>query len=699
LASLVHPLDPLRPVRAALALPALLLVGWALFASHFRDLEGFLDGSVCLPLSLAAGLVIVAAVPTRLARAAGWLALLIAGQAASLQLIDAGPAIHYQHYVPLGRMPRPALALLVLEAAAVAAALLWNRSGVRAAVQRMGVPALAVVGVVSFATAAAPSADPLAYARELPLAFVLQLLHLGTLVLVVAALPPEGLRSLLPDFPRPRERGMDPVVAGAALWVFLASAVLAVTAYEGHPHVPDEVAYLYQARLIASGQLALPAPPVPEAFALYLFEEDAGRWYPTTTPGWPVLLAIGVRVGAPWLVNPLLGGLGILLTFLLLRSLVGAPDARRASLLLAASPWYVFTSMSYMTHASTLAAALAAGVALDRARRTRQGRWLLAAGAACGLVGLIRPIDGLVVAGLLAAATLVLGLGWARLSLLAGATVLVGSLLLLFDAHLTGDPFKTPIRQYSDRHFAPHIEGIGFGPNYGRGWALDPNPGHGPRDALINSALNTFSVQTELFGWACASLLFALFAVVKGGRNRAVWALLIPIVAVFVPYFFYYYSGGPDFGARYWYLMIVPLAGLTVLGIRRAREVLGGSPAAAVAVLAIAAWLTWMPWRAIDKYHHFRGMRADLAEPLFSAAKSPLVVIRGPKFPDYASAATYNPLDWHAAEPLFAREVDGSTIGLLKDAFPDRELVRLDGPSVTGLGYRLSPPLESDPSR
>ena len=33
-------------------------------------------------------------------------------------------------------------------------------------------------------------------------------------------------------------------------------------------------------------------------------------------------------------------------------------------------------------------------------------------------------------------------------------------------------------------------------------------------------------------------------------------------------FFFYWYSGGPDFGARYWYLILVPLVVLSVRGLQ-----------------------------------------------------------------------------------------------------------------------------------
>jgi hypothetical protein len=37
----------------------------------------------------------------------------------------------------------------------------------------------------------------------------------------------------------------------------------------------------------------------------------AGRWCSLCPPGWPAILAVGVLLGAPWLVDPLLLGLSI----------------------------------------------------------------------------------------------------------------------------------------------------------------------------------------------------------------------------------------------------------------------------------------------------------------------------------------------------------------------------------------------------
>jgi len=57
-----------------------------------------------------------------------------------------------------------------------------------------------------------------------------------------------------------------------------------------------------------------PSPPARESFD-FPHTINNGRWYSMYPPGWPLLLALGVLVQAPWLINPILGGLTILLLF------------------------------------------------------------------------------------------------------------------------------------------------------------------------------------------------------------------------------------------------------------------------------------------------------------------------------------------------------------------------------------------------
>jgi hypothetical protein len=169
---------------------------------------------------------------------------------------------------------------------------------------------------------------------------------------------------------------------------------------------------------------------------------------------------------------------------------------------------------------------------------------------------------------------------------------------------------------------------------------------------------------------------------------------MIAVVSSFVTgYFFYYFSGGPDFGARYWFPIIVGLAALTASGIHSMERLAGARVGVVVASLTVMMLVNFLPWRAADKYRGFRGMLADIrvlaTENDFDGD---LVLIRGDRAPDYASAAVLNPIDISrtASATLYAWDRDPQVRRATLQTFPDRRVWIVDGPTISGSGYRVA---------
>jgi hypothetical protein len=642
------------------------------------------------------------------------LSLAFVGQAVALQAIDAGPFIRYQHYKPPGRLLAEThpllLAVLGVQAVLVAGALRRRWPAVRSwAGRTFKAWQLSGVALVFCLTSATVSPQIRMYVWDVLFAAFVQAVNLGTILLMAWALP-AGAGAWLgakvetwlgPPAPggRSEPRGLDRWALVLAAWVTVLAAVLNVTAYGRHPHLADEVVYLYHARSLAAGMLTLPAPPVPEGFDIFLMELDGDRWYPVVPPGWSAILALGVLLGVPWLVNPLLAGVSVLLTFVLVRDAYDRRTARLAVLLLAISPWHIFLGMSFMNHMSVLASALAAAVALARARRTSHPLWAGLAGLAVGVVSWIRPLDGVVVAGLLGLWALGVGGRRLRASAIAAfalAGAVAGAAVLPYNRLLTGDPATFPIMAYTDKHYGRGSNAIGFGANRGLGWPHDPFPGHGPLDALVNANLNLFSLNIELLGWSIGSLLPLALLLFSGATRGSDHLTLGAVAAVVLAHSFYWYGGGPDFGARYWYLIIVPCVALAARGIRFLARVCepaaDARPRVAAAVLALCALtlVNYVPWRALDKYHHYLGMRPEIrALAATRGFGKSLVLIRGPRHPDYASAAAYNPLDLEADAPVYAWDRSPEVRSRLLQAYRDRPVWIVNGPSVTGRSYQV----------
>lgn len=664
----------------------------------------------------AATAVFVATWGTAWATVGAWSALYCVGQGAALSWVDAGPGVRYQHLLLfregwhwVGWVAAAVVTVQVFflfararEACLRACAWLWTEAGTLRT---------AAVGLAFVLTAAALSRDPSYYVVELAASTTLQLLALGCVIAAATAVSEDQSRALWEGVRAGLASPRLPWLVAA--WVFAVSVVLIWWVYEFHPHVPDEVVYLVHARYFAAGFLELSLPPVPAAFELDLVSYQVDRLYVPVPPGWPAALAVGVALGAPWLVNPFLGAASVPLVYRFVRGLYGARTAGAVCVLLALSPWFVFLNMSLMTHSFTLFAGAIAAAYTGRRIRGGAWGWIAVAGVGLGLVALNRPLEGLVAAaglgvwGLLASGSqpedapgTARRPGLRRVSdvgTLAVVSAAVVGTTLPYNAHFTGDPLTFPIMQYADEIYGEGSNALGFGPDKGLGFGgLDPFPGHGLADVLVNSALNFFQINIELAGWGVGSVLILVLFVFALSRWRRPDAAMLGVVALVAgSHAFYWFSGGPDFGARYWYLALVPLIVLSTRGLQAlAERVNPGRVALAALVVCVSATTVFGPWRASDKYREYRGMEPGIRELARTEAWGPddVILVRGDRHPDYASAAVYNPVDLRGEGPLYVWDRGEDVREALRLAYPNRRFWRVDGPSITGGGFSLVDP-------
>jgi hypothetical protein len=285
---------------------------------------------------------------------------------------------------------------------------------------------------------------------------------------------------------------------------------------------------------------------------------------------------------------------------------------------------------------------------------------------------------------------------WKPLAAISLGTLATGGLGLWYNRALTGSFFTFPAERYFDEVYGPGRYGIGFGPSRGLGWSgLDPFPGHGAIDVVVNAMLNGFMVNIDLFGWAFGSLSVVVCGALM--LRRSVDRLMIAtIVLVVGAHSFFWFSGGPDFGARYWFLVIVPCV---ILAAGTLQHFDGPQPAdgtlrrpalLTAAVLTLASLATYVPWRAADKYFQYRGMqpgiRALASGPQFEGA---LVFVQGSRHRDWASAAILNPVNLATGGTIFAWDRSVATRQEVIEAFPGRPVWIVAGPSLAGGRYQV----------
>ena len=169
-------------------------------------------------------------------------------------------------------------------------------------------------------------------------------------------LAPRGAR-VLDRIARAAE-SVSPAAFGLFLFVVgtVFYALVSWRVFGALPVLDDDTCSLMQARIFLSGRVTIPLSPNPDFFWLHFWLNHLHglphqcAMYP---PGHPALLAVGLAVGAPWLVMPVFGGLLAVLVSSVGRLLFDEESARLAGLLCVLSPMVCELSATHLAHAPT----------------------------------------------------------------------------------------------------------------------------------------------------------------------------------------------------------------------------------------------------------------------------------------------------------------------------------------------------------
>jgi hypothetical protein len=309
------------------------------------------------------------------------------------------------------------------------------------------------------------------------------------------------------------------------------SAFVSRSVFERLPHLEDEVAYLFQAKVFAHGDIVLESPTPRRAFWMPFVLDHVGPdgdsvRFGKYTPGYPMLLALGVLLGQTWVINAFCAGLTVALTFRLGSEMFNEDVGLIAAALLAFSPMALLLNATLMNHTSALTFVMLFIYAYWRIERKRKKSrntflWALTAGFALGMVAISRPLSAMAIAlpfVLWSVSKLIRTLiqpprrqdrqdnaekirSKTRLSAffetlrplvaLGVVTLLISATIPLFNYAATGDPatnLYTLVWSY-DR--------IGYGQGYGRN-------GHTIQKGIQFARFDLTLTGADLFGWQVA---------------------------------------------------------------------------------------------------------------------------------------------------------------------------------------------------
>ncbi len=498
----------------------------------------------------------------------------------------------------------------------------------------------------------------------------------------------------------------DKIAIALSLLTVLAAAWISLRIFEGLPHLEDEFAYLWQARVIARGELTIPTPPQPKSFLVPFVVDYQGQRFGKYPLGWPALLSLGERLGLRWLVNPLLAGLSVWLIYRLGKKVLNETVGLLAAGLTATSPFFLMNSGVLLSHPWGLA--LSSAFALSWLDATEEHSplpaWLptLAGGLALGVLALSRPYTALGVALPFGVHGLFLLLRGSpaikpRLLALGAIAMLVASLHFLWQYAVTGDPLRNTYTLWWE------YDKIGFGPGFGV-----TSQGHSWDLAWQNTLFTLHAGYSDLFGWGKYSWLFLPFGLWFVRKERKAW-LVISVFPVLVGLYMAYWIGAWLLGPRYYYeglysLTILSAAGIAGLAgwplkphqpwIRRrgwgkARPL---GVTALVALLLAGNLLFYTPAR-IGNLQGLYGVHRAQLEPFLSPQVEELapalIIVDSDNWRDYAVLL-------ELADPLldspliFTWSHGPRSDAAVMEAFPERKAF-LYSPTTPGVLYSLQP--------
>ncbi len=384
------------------------------------------------------------------------------------------------------------------------------------------------------------------------------------------------------------------------LFAFCATLLVHLFVFQGLPHIQDSIHYRMMADQLVHGRLDSPMNPYYEFFRfLYLIPDDE-KMYSLFLPGYSFFLVPFVMLGIPFVANPLLTALNILILGRIADDLFGRRVSAIAMALAVLSSFLMVMGGTGMAHPFCALMTLLTVYFFLRARTEPVPQRALIfsaiAGSSLGWLLFTRPQN----ATLLAVPLALTALAEIRRkgTLLRGIALAVPFLLwtaslLAYNFHYTHDLFS--LRQDTYFNYSePNDDCFGLG--LGRGcpnsdWMVLPDEGLTLTHAVYVTYHRLSPLIVNTFSHPLLFLLIPLaFFLRRGGAFRRELFLAGLFLSTVGGYFFYYFDGNV-FGPRYYYEATFFIVILAAVGLVALAERIAASPRSRIYGAALGGFI------------------------------------------------------------------------------------------------------------
>lgn len=459
-----------------------------------------------------------------------------------------------------------------------------------------------------------------------------------------------------------------------ALSVLIAFSLAAIGSdyfFSRIPFAEDSYAQYLQAKIFASGQWYGSSHPLPRFFDMTFFVND-GKVYSQYPPGHSLILTLGFLVGAPWLVNPMLGAMSIVAVYFLTREISTRAAARIATILTLSSINFILLASEYMNHMTALLCTLCFALFYIRSHRSGQFFDALMAGNALGYLIITRPQVAVPLAVPFVLHWVITkfrsspALFWRNGIATTISFSIWAAFFCYYNAQTTGNPLVTGYEKVGEWGVMPRLN-------------LDLGQLYYDLNRVI---IQLQAMHIHMFSWCTSSLIFVwLLFQLRLARSYCglliAAALSIALSLIATPYW------GGAFNARYLFeasgfclvLSAVCIVRLPVWAKHVFGLTLPISHARITLLLVVALlFLLAIPYRIADSVKYYSGNDYPAKNPGFYHAlleiKKPALVFVGSEFKHWMPASLFNLPSYDS--PIIAAVNRGDENQQLIDMYPNR---------------------------